>query len=323
MRKDFCLCCNNKYVKYAAVTIKSIIDQSSNNDDLKIHILTDYISQRNNRMLMRISNGHAIIHIVEDTSEISDLITNGWSVYTWYRLLLPKILSEDIHRVLYIDCDVIINGNLDSLFTMNMQSKSIAGCIDTQAYDKVAISRLPYDGYLNYICAGVLVVNLDKWREDLIHNKIISYARANSNKLIFPDQDAINVVCCNDKIILPLQFGVLVTYFLDKEFIKKNSSELESLCDNPTIIHYAGYQPWIYEKNKSVHSNLWWRTYFRICAFPSIIFQYWLSCFKYIIKICCSFMKLTDTNGKLSTNKYYNHSKITKAKVLNIVQNLK
>lgn len=35
---------------------------------------------------------------------------------TYYRLLIPQILSEDIHKVLFLDCDIIVRHSLRPLW---------------------------------------------------------------------------------------------------------------------------------------------------------------------------------------------------------------
>jgi lipopolysaccharide biosynthesis glycosyltransferase len=314
MRQDFCLCCNDKYVPYAAVTIKSVIANSSKEDEVHIHILSDFISKRNQTRLTKLCNDNIYIHIriVSDTTIIKGLVTGVWSIYTWYRLLLPDLLEKDIHRVLYLDCDVLINDNVQSLFTIDLSGKTIAACIDTQAYNKDGRMRLGYDYYMNYVCAGVLLINLDKWREEKTHEKIIAFAKANSELLQFPDQDAINVICQNDKILLSPRYGVLVTYFTNSDFIRQYLGEIEGIFDNPAIIHYAGYQPWVFEKNKSPHSSLWWKTYCSLRSFPEVLIHYCESIIKYYVKWFLKVTGIFGFNSKYSTAKYYSHPRITK-----------
>lgn len=312
MRQDFCLCCNDKYVPYAAVTIKSVITNSSKEDEVHIHILSDFISRRNQTRLTKLCNDNIYIHIhiVSDTTIIKGLVTGVWSIYAWYRLLLPDLLEKDIHRVLYLDCDVLVNDNVRPLFTVDLSGKAIAACIDTQSYNKDRRMRLGYDCYMNYICTGVLLINLDKWREEKTHEKIIAFAKANSELLQFPDQDAINVICQDDKIILSPKYGALVTYFTNFDFIRQHLGEIECIFDNPAIIHYAGYQPWVFEKDKSPHSYLWWKTYYSLGSFPEVVVHYCESVIKYFIK---RLLGVTGLFGsKYSTAKYYNHPRITK-----------
>ena len=116
MRKDFCLCFNDGYTPYASVTIKSILDNTRVYDDVYIHIISDYISPDNESYLRSLGEGICIYIYGGDSPLLKDVKTSIWSIYTWYRILCPQMLDEDIHRVLYLDCDIVVNSHLDELF---------------------------------------------------------------------------------------------------------------------------------------------------------------------------------------------------------------
>lgn len=322
MRKDFALCFNDGYVPYASVTIKSIMNHMNIDDEIYIHILSDDLSNQSKSVLKKIATGASIdFYFVDNTSVFSELPVLTWSVYTWYRLLLPKILDIKIKRVLYLDCDTIVNDNLDYLFSMDLQSKSIAACIDIQAYNKNHYLRLNYDSSLRYICAGVLLMNLDKWRENNLASEIMDFARENRDKIQWPDQDAINYVCRADKIILPSKYGVLVPFFRSEEFINEHLSEMEGLMKKPAIVHYAGYQPWIYMKNKSMHSSLWWNTYKSLRLFPKIIYDNFIYFIKYWTKVILIYLGIIKPGSKLYVlDMYYCHPSIKPKDVYNLMR---
>ena len=115
MRKDFALCFNDGYVPFASVTIKSILDNMQTDDDVHIHIISDYISVSHQAFIKEIAfNVDVKFYIINADDEVlTDLPVMAWSIYAWYRILLPDLLDESIHRVLYLDCDVLVNDNLD------------------------------------------------------------------------------------------------------------------------------------------------------------------------------------------------------------------
>lgn len=205
MRKDFALCFNDNYVPYACVTIKSIIDHMKKDDDINIHVLSDYLSLGSRNTLDKLcksSNCSINVYMVEDTTMFAGL-DMSWSIYTWFRLLLPDYLDESVKKVLYIDCDIIVNDTLDELFEMDMKSYAIAGCLDIESYNPRTFSRLQYESKLGYICAGCLLMNLDVWRKGLLASEMIKFASEHPERIAFPDQCAINYICRDKKYILP------------------------------------------------------------------------------------------------------------------------
>lgn len=325
MRKDFALCFNDGYVPYACVTIKSIVEHMNVDDDVHIHIVSDYISDAHRAFIEKTAiHANVRFYIIEDNDLFTDLPTLTWSIYTWYRLLLPKFLDIDVCKVLYLDCDVIVNDSLDGLFSTDLETKSIAACIDIQAYNPYHYKRLKYDSHLKYICAGVLLINIDKWRKDNISTKIVEFAKSNSDILEWPDQDAINYVCREDKIILPARYGVLVPFFRSKDFVREHFSEMEGLIDHPAIVHYAGYQPWIYQKNKSMHSSLWWRTYWSLHAFPKVWCMDILYAIKYLVKVVFIHLKVIRKGSECYVfDLYYHHPRVKSRDVVKLMESLK
>lgn len=322
MRKDFALCFNDGYVPYASVTIKSLVDRMSSSDDVHIHVISDFLSDAHKAFIKRIAPKTNVSFYIINANDalLADLPVMTWSIYTWYRILLPQLLNKDIHRILYLDCDVIVNDNLDELFTMDMESKSIAACLDIQAYNPNHYRRLNYDSRLRYICAGVLLMNLDMWREKKLSHEIVDFAKTNREKIMWPDQDSINYICRDDKIILPSKYGVLVPFFREKDFVKEHLAEMKELIEKPAIVHYAGYQPWMYMKNKSIHRNLWWRTYYSLHAFPKIRYDYVLYFVKWWMKVALIYLKVIKPEDDMYVfSMYYYHPRIKKKDVYRLM----
>lgn len=320
MRKDFCLCFNEGYVPYACVTIKSIMDNANPEDDVVIHIVSDYLS---NDSVDFLKQWNVIFHIINDDSIFEGVDLSVWGIYALYRFFLPKYLGSDVHKVLYLDCDVIVNSNLDELFEMDMHDKAIAGCIDPQTYSKEVFTRLEYDFEKKYICSGVLMMNLDYWRELGLSDRIIYFMKTNRDKLYFPDQDALNYLCYDNKIIIPAEYGVQVSFLRDSRFLIEHIDYLDKIIDNPKIIHYAGYAPWVYCKNKSLHSYMWWKTYRSLKAFPMVKVNYVKSIIKYFGRYALSKLRIVGNDSKFHINQYYNHPRVTRKSVNKLIQELK
>lgn len=249
---------NDGYFPYVIVTIKSILE---NNKDAQchFHILTDGISVKNKNRLAKethqYSNSKVEYHIVNTI--LLNGIKSTWSVFAWLRIFLPEILSN-IDKVLYLDADIIVNDNLSDLFDMDMTGKSIAAVLDIQNYDINTFIRCGYPKEKEYICSGVLLMNLDYWRKYNITEKIIDWSRENNERIKFPDQDAINYICRDTKVLLPLKYGIIDAFFTSDSFVDFGlSSQIKESFHNPAIIHYAGQSPWIIERAKHTLQTYW------------------------------------------------------------------
>lgn len=244
----FAFCVNNGYVPYITVTIKSIVENNRNNV-ICIHVLTDHLSDANRKRLAEGIDGYenATLHVyLVNDANLRSLKTGVWTIYTWYRVLLPEILPAGVKKVLYLDADTLVTADLQELFAMDMTDKSIAAPFDIQSLSQAAFDRCGYDRAKQYICAGVLLMNLDYWREHKIAAQLIGWANANHDRLFYPDQDAINYICQDTKILLPFKYNIFKFYLTGDLY--KSPELFEDIRDcayKPAIVHYAGYYPWI------------------------------------------------------------------------------
>lgn len=255
------LCVNDGYVPYISVTIKSIIENHIGNI-VTIHVLSDYISSSKEKLLQEVVESHdnvtLQIHIVDDS--ILRGLKDTWSIYTWYRVLLPKILSEDVHRVLYLDADTLVAGNISDLFSIDMKEKAIGGAIDILSFVPRTFERCMYEQEKQYICAGVMLMNLDYWRANNLTDRIVKWGRDNDARIQFPDQDTINYICRDHKIILPMRYGIIGAYFEKDVFLRQPYlDQLKECLQAPAIIHYAGQAPWKIELSYHPLQEKWER----------------------------------------------------------------
>ena len=118
-----------------------------------------------------------------------------WTYMSMIRVALAKMLPRE-KRVLWLDCDTIVDANIGELFEMDMTGHYFAG---------VKEHRKSRDGE-GYVNAGVLVINLEEIRRDGVDDQIIYLL--NHKKLELPDQDAINTVCRGRILFLESKYNV-------------------------------------------------------------------------------------------------------------------
>lgn len=250
-------CVNDGYAQYIMVTIKGLLENNSN--PIVIHVLSDYISERNVARLKDLVSSYPFAElnvVIVDDSKLRGL-KDTWTIYTWYRVLLPEILDKDVHRVLYLDADVLVAGNIGELFRLDMTGKAIAGTIDFQSKDISTYKRCGYEPEKEYVCAGIMLMNLDYWRKHDIANQVVRWGRDNNDRIQFPDQDSINYICRNAKILLPLKYDIVDGFFHDDYYYKNYPRELRECVESPVIIHYAGQAPWVVELSSHLLQDEW------------------------------------------------------------------
>ena len=148
-----------------------------------------------------------------------------------------------------------------------------------------------------YFDSGLLVFNLDIWRKENIHKKIIKYIKNNPEKLLYPDNDALNIIIDGDFLEISPRFSLQSNYIdckiCDFTYFEKFES-LQEIFQNPVVIQYAGSsKPWHYLSNDH-YRKLYWKylkdTPYKNFTFEdktlkNVIKKYMLNPFKKIIEI--------------------------------------
>ena len=182
---------------------------------------------------------------VEDLKKYLVVVAPNFPVSIYYRLLLADILPQDLNKILYLDGDIIVTRSLKSLWETDISNYSL-GAVVNQTYGKNFWERLNYPREKGYFNSGVLLVNVKYWRENTLSVKFIDYLKHNSNVLVYPDQDVLNFILQDSKLLLPERYNMQEFFYrTDREKVDcENSEEIEKYLFDPTILHYTGKKPW-------------------------------------------------------------------------------
>lgn len=254
---NVCYCLNDGYVDYCCVSIVSLLE--NNKEKIQIHILTDELTELSKKKLKYITdkyNAQLLIYKVDDSKIEGQNMT--WSKYAWYRLQAHELIRHEVKKILYLDVDTIVDGDLSEIFATNLDSRAIGAVPDVRTIFDSSYKRVGYDKSKGYFCSGVMLMNLDYFRQFGISDKVLQFAKDNPERINFPDQDALNYVCQDIKIELPLKYDILLPYFDNKRFMSTYRKEVKESLEDPRIIHYAGCNPWKYESEHHYFEDKFW-----------------------------------------------------------------
>lgn len=231
---NICLACDNNYGKHAGVVIASILANADEEDCLNFFILDGGL---NNQCKKDIESLKTIrdcniffIGIKQEHFEEYKLIKTHSYITTaaYYRLKLASLLT-DVNKVIYFDCDFVINTSLNELFNINMEGFPLAGVLDIK---KKRLKENP-----TYVNSGMLILDLAKMRELDIEKKLLDWTRNNMNLITCGDQEIINEVCKGQIKIVPDEWNVQSSNFTNRS----------SYTKNPKGIHFISKKkPWHY-----------------------------------------------------------------------------
>lgn len=253
---------DENYAGYMGISMLSLFENNRDFEEIDVFIMECGISDASKEKLLRTSDIYGRrVFFVSMKNIISDNKLNkaakNFSAAAYGRLFLASAIPGTYEKVLYLDCDTIILGNLKKLWNTDLKNYSAAGVMDTVA--RYNITRTGLSQNDPYVNAGVLLVNLAKWREEGIENKFLDFMEKFHYEVPFYDQGAINGICGKNLLVLPPWYNVISNMFtFSAEAIRKiylldcyyPNEELNVARKNPVIIHYTTGlvgRPW--EKN--------------------------------------------------------------------------
>lgn len=255
---------DDAYVPMLTTTILSMLTNADERRYYDIVVLERNIQASKRVQLERVvsafGNASVRFHNVARMVHGFDLGTNNEhiSMETYYRFLVQDILSE-YDKVLYLDSDLIVRGNIAELFDTELGDNLLAAARDvdylgnlnmndgvrmTYSVETLGLNE-PYD----YFQAGVLVLNTRAMRE--LHSvrewmQIVSEAN-----YIYDDQDILNAECQGRVTFLPFRWNVMHDCGgrVDAVFKYAPSDVFDAYMmsrKDPAIVHYAGWEkPWV------------------------------------------------------------------------------
>ena len=206
------------YSQHAGVVMTSIFENTTSK--VIVHILhddtlTDDNRQRFIRTAEKYSQGLEFHNIAEHNDMISRVpaeFVKNWTIGALFRAFVPDML-HDINKIIYLDCDVVVNLDILELWSINLNGKSVAGVRDNLSY---ASSYSIYGTYIRlsgcnnkqYINSGVIIMNLDKIRKSgQFSVTFIDWMLRHLHLFTWGDQSAINSIFRDDIELIDPKFN--------------------------------------------------------------------------------------------------------------------
>ena len=233
-------CADKAFMPYVGVAIYSLL---ANNPGLAlgVFIIADQVAPPDQHRFDQLSHAFQVSITVcpippELGEEVGKLQGGTLPVSTFYRLLIPRLLPAAVETALYLDSDTIVDGDLSALFATPMSDKVVGVCPDSVGQQMT--------GQAGYFNAGVMLINLRRWRELDVSAKVLACA-AGGGKMLFQDQYALNEIIVPDWIQwLDLEYNCLVFDRLQPRFIQGLERAIAHI-QTPKILHFAGEnKPW-------------------------------------------------------------------------------
>lgn len=311
---------SNEYTHCLAVSIASILKNSKEDESFNFYVLHADITDENKRKINKLKKikDFNLEYIQMNNDDFKDM-PSGVNIASNYRLKIAS-LKPELSKILFLDADIIALDSLKELYNTNLQDNYIAAVVDPGV-------NLQYEYTINdkekfpdrRFNTGVMLANLDKWREDNVEEKIMAGMMWYSKKYFnWPDQNVINMVFKNAIIELPPQYNVCP--ILAQQGLYQEEGIWEKASCNPKILHFCS-RPRYWEA-----PGLWWSDIFWEYARLTSYYEQFLSMLisQHYINFSTELLKqkfVNDVNDyrKLLKNKNYYYIKYYTYKWLNVL----
>lgn len=268
-----------------AVAIRSLCLHSDPRRNYELHIIHDGLEEQQMKELEKAVSGHA--HVSLGFSMLPEKLLRilqhrdcgRFSPLTYGRLLAAALFPR-CGKLVYLDVDVLLNGDIAELYDADLRGEPIGAVRDCSVLQSISTGRLP--DHLEYISgmgvtcarlycnAGVMVMDLNQMREQETEGRLLKLLASQPDSFPYADQDIINIVFHGRITPLPINWN----YHFQFELHHAGMAELiagtvfeeaAALFENRSwkLFHLVGdYKPWLPpDMEKTYHLlylSLWW-----------------------------------------------------------------
>ena len=250
---------SDEYAPFLGVTLCSILENSSADRKYDVVVLVSDLSAGNARRISNMVLGYPnckirFYNIKELVRQYTFYDNKDYEDYTYYRLLIPELMQK-YRKIIYLDCDIIVNTDIGQLYDIDLEDHCIGACRDPFIMSiQCGEDENPIKQHFKkwdllevgaYFQGGVQLMDPGKINEENSADELLK--KASENEFVFCDQDLLNIVCKGRIKMLHNSWNVLsmskdlanvCCYWLPSQYY----DEYVEARKNPKIIHYADKQ---------------------------------------------------------------------------------
>lgn len=243
---------DDNYVYPTMVSITSAMENINEGNEYSFYIMHNpKLKDESKEKIKSLENKYPAchIHLIDMGNQFKGANDKGHiTTPTYYRLSLSGLLTN-IDKIIWLDGDTLIFKDLTPMYNIDMDGLCYRGFLD-ETVDGTKAFGVEND---HYICAGVMLINLEELRKDGALEKFNRFMDKNNSSLIQHDQTVINVVYADKIGILPPEYGFFNSYAtqeLAEKYCTKlkypnkyTKEEMNYALNNLSVLHCI-VKPW-------------------------------------------------------------------------------
>lgn len=251
------------YSELVLVSLKSLFMNNEAANEINIYIVEDHVSKANQRLLMKLAAEYkrnlAFVSLPEEYAAFYSSVKGQKRVspVVYSYCFLQDILPKEIDRVLLLEGDELIMGDIEPLYETDLSGCYFAAADDLQSkWFKKKLGMSPDSPYINL---GVVLFNLKEMRRQAVTQKITEIIHRGNAEFFYEAQDEMNILAEGKVMVLPPKYNSTTSIFLFDRYkdmlrYRKPSTvcteqEFLEAREHPMIVHFT--------KNQVVQSRPW------------------------------------------------------------------
>lgn len=209
--------CDEGFVKYTMVSMKSIMENADRSRKYHIYILHMEITEATQAKVLAMADEEFAIDFVDVTDKMRSIadklpIRDYYSNTTYFRLFIPDMFPQ-YRKALYIDSDTIVVGNIAELYDHKL-GKLYAGVCPDRVVAQTDILGDYVEKVLGvkrarYFNAGVMLMNCSQFRENHLLDEFLEMLHIYLF-VVAQDQDYLNLICKNQVLYMEPKWNAQV-----------------------------------------------------------------------------------------------------------------
>ncbi|MEK7188193.1 MAG: glycosyltransferase family 8 protein [Patescibacteria group bacterium] len=254
------LSCDDRYAVLLGTCLCSLFENKKGDYSIDIYIIDSGLSDRSKERLHVLEKryGFSIQYVTPNEEYFGKVPIHKLAghyrlpIQNYHRLALGQILPLTCRKAINLDVDTVVRGDIAEFYNLDLQGKTMGVVADPDPDYKMnhlralaqAVGVTPPPTSTFYFNSGIMLVDVERWRNLAVQDQALDIITAHPNKLSYHDQDALNIVLWGDCLELPPRYN-LITDIADKLGVP-----------DPLIVHYSGGgKPWYFFSAMPFHAD--------------------------------------------------------------------
>ena len=287
------LCLNSAYTRQAAMVIYTALKNANPGTTYSFYLISFDLKQSDmdfvRLVASKFDNCHDLQFLKMEQNDYDSIPTKGrFGKETCFRLFLPRLVPN-CPKLIYLDCDTMVLGDLSELFDTDLTGKAYAACSEKRIYTMrwnpiMSAHYYPrfrffnqfgfdiFDDKTHYCNAGVMLINVEYWKQHDYLSRTLVFLKEHFDDPDFGclDQDVLNILAWQDgfdsRVYIDWRYNMMAKFeglkTIDKKDVVQQANlrmlyfdqNVDSIA--PKIVHFSdAVKPW--SGGKTFHEKLY------------------------------------------------------------------